>query len=317
MIDFSYLANKIIKSDFSEKPFKHIYIENFLHEKHFKAIIESNEIESPKNIKNDKELIYGLYDKGFSPINFPGSAKNSSEYLEWRKNRNNIKPKHSACEGFGFVLRLHKIETPIILSLNEYIRGEQFNKVLAEKFDLNENKLIQDGGIQKYLDGYEISPHADTRSKALTFMVNINPSDESEIMNHHTKYMKLVKKRDYVQKFWEGNPEIDREWLPWNWLTTEKTQNKNNSIVIFSPNNDTFHAVLADYNHLITQRTQLYGNLWFDKKHSKTINWENLDLISNSQTKGPIKSKNSISFKSIKNFFKSNSGNKRVKRNMP
>lgn len=305
MEDFSYLANKIIESDFSEKPFKHIYIENFLHEKHFKAIIESNEIESPKNIKNDEELIYGLYDKGFLPINFPGSVNNSTEYLDWRNNRKNIKYKHSACEGFGFVLRLNKIKTSILSSLNQYITSDEFNKVLAEKFELKHNKLISDGGIQKYLDGYEISPHADTRRKALTFMVNINPSNESEVMNHHTKYMKLVKEREYVQKFWEGNPEIDREWLPWDWFTTEKTQNKNNSIVIFSPNNDTFHSVKANYNHLITQRTQLYGNLWYDKKYSKTINWESLDLISNSQIK-----------KSIKNTSKSHLGYKTIKRNV-
>jgi len=305
MEDFGYLANKIIYSDFLEKPFKHIYIENFLEEKHFKAIIESNEIESPKNIKTDKKLINGLHDKGFLPINFPGSVNNSTEYLEWRKNKKNLKYKHSACEGFGFVLRLNKIETSIISSLNQYITSDEFNKVLAKKFQLKYNELTSDGGIQKYLDGYEISPHADTRRKALTFMVNINPSKESEMMSHHTMYMKLVKEREYIQKFWEGNPEIDREWLPWNWFTTEKIQNKNNSIVIFSPNNDTFHSVKANYNHLITQRTQLYGNLWYDKKYYKSINWENLDLISNSQIN-----------KSIKNTSKSYLVDKTIKRNM-
>ena len=41
---------------------------------------------------------------------------------------------------------------------------------------------------------------------------------------------------------------------------------KNNSITIFAPDNDTIHSVKAQYEHLKYQRTQFYGNLWFNEK---------------------------------------------------
>tara|TARA_B110000977_G_scaffold199832_1_gene288400 strand:+ start:1014 stop:1979 length:966 start_codon:yes stop_codon:yes gene_type:complete len=283
MIDFSYLGEKVKNSPFLNSPYKHIYIENFLEDKHFQEIITSFEIESPKNINDDKELIDGLKDKGFKSISFPGAVTNVDEYLQWKKNGKISKHMNSSCEGFGFVMRLYEIKTQILNSLNDYISGKEFNKILADKFDIESFKeLVIDGGIQKYLDGYEISPHPDTRRKAITFMVNINPSNQSESMNHHTNYMSLIDERKYVKEFWEGNPEIDRVWLPWKWLKNEFTQNKNNSIVIFSPDNNTFHSVRAEYNHFTTQRTQLYGNLWYKNSIDKSISWEDLDLISKS-----------------------------------
>lgn len=110
-------------------------------------------------------------------------------------------------------------------------------------------------------------------------MVNINPSQTSESNDHHTHYLKFKKEREYVKKFWEGNPEIDRAWVPWDWMETAYQQTKNNSIVLFSPSNDTMHGVKANYNHLETQRTQLYGNLWYpENKTIGNLEWESLDL---------------------------------------
>jgi len=130
------------------------------------------------------------------------------------------------------------------------------------------------------LDGYEISPHPDVRKKAATFMVNINPSSESEKMNHHTHYLKFKESYAYVKQFWSGNRQIDRAWVPWSWTDTVKQQTKNNTIVLFSPSNDTLHGVKADYNHLSTQRTQLYGNLWYKTSSTTTrLKWENMDLV--------------------------------------
>ena len=154
---------------------------------------------------------------------------------------------------------------------------------------------ISDGGIQKYLDGYEISPHPDTRKKAATFMVNINPSIESEENNHHTHYLKLKRSYAYVDEFWGGNENIDRAWVPWTWAETIKQQRKNNSIVLFSPSNDTLHGVKASYNHLETQRTQLYGNLWYkESKVDKALEWEQLDLSSQATSKRKINTKQKI-----------------------
>lgn len=50
-------------------------------------------------------------------------------------------------------------------------------------------------------------------------------------------------------------------------------------MVIFSPSNDTIHAVKAEYDHLATQRTQLYGNLWYKTPPSVTqSSWEEVNL---------------------------------------
>ena len=65
----------------------------------------------------------------------------------------------------------------------------------------------------------------------------------------------------YVESFWRGNVHYERCWVPWDWCEIEFTQSANNSLVMFSPNDSTIHAVKADYNHLSSQRTQLYGNL--------------------------------------------------------
>lgn len=153
------------------------------------------------------------------------------------------------------------------------------NRAIAEKFKVNFDDCLIDGGIQKYLDGYEISPHADIRRKAATFMVNINPSDKSEVSDHHTHYLKLTEQYAYVEEFWKGNENIDRAWVPWEWAKTVKQQTKNNSIVLFSPSNDTLHGVKASYDHLVTQRTQLYGNLWYKESYvDRTLEWEQLDF---------------------------------------
>jgi len=288
--DFAYLIEKIDKIDFEISPFKHVYIENFFSDEHFNEIQCTKEIAAPQ-AKNDEELISGLIKKGFKPIPFPGCVTDVKKYIKWHS-RSSREEYHSACEGFGMALRLYKLESPILVALNEFLIGDKFNKAIAKKFDVTFTDCVIDGGIQKYLDGYEISPHADIRKKAATFMVNINPNDQSELLNHHTHYMRLNPSKSYIKSFWEGNVDIDREWVPWTWAETVKQQTKNNSIVCFSPSNDTLHAVKADYDHLLTQRTQLYGNLWYKESSiTDTASWESLDLVSNIRTKNKIQLK--------------------------
>jgi hypothetical protein len=110
-------------------------------------------------------------------------------------------------------------------------------------------------------------------------MVNINPDTHSEFSAHHTHYLRFDEKHQYVQSFWEGNPDMDRCWVPWSWCKSEKVQSENNSIVIFAPANDTLHGVKANYNHLTNQRTQLYGNFWYHnvELESKPV-WEDLQI---------------------------------------
>lgn len=92
--------------------------------------------------------------------------------------------------------------------------------------------------------------------------------------------MRFSDKRRYVETLWSGNQDIQRCWVPWEWCETEKVQSVNNSIVIFSPNDDTIHAVKATYDHLAFQRTQLYGNLWYKNRPAmQKAEWTDLDVF--------------------------------------
>jgi hypothetical protein len=96
-------------------------------------------------------------------------------------------------------------------------------------------------------------------------------------MGHHTHYLRLDPEHDYVRRVWEREPTFERTWVPWDWCETVKTQPQNNSIVLFSPGNNTIHGVKASYNHLGGQRTQLYGNIWYkESPRLRDVEWEQL-----------------------------------------
>jgi len=274
---FSYLAEKIKESDFLDAPFSHLHIDNFFSADDFASIIACPEISSP-TVGSDEQLISELRSQGFEVISFPGCITNVDDYIRWRSNRASSVKVHTACEGFGMVLRLFEKKSQILIDLEEFLLSDEFNSTIAEKFGFSMSSCKVDGGIQKYLDGYEISPHPDGRRKAATYMVNINPSKDSENNDHHTHYLKFKKSKRYIYDFWANNPKYDRDWVPWDWCDSVKQQNKNNSIVIFSPSNDTLHAVKADYDHFKTQRTQLYGNLWYLESETKMVHWEQLQI---------------------------------------
>lgn len=121
-----------------------------------------------------------------------------------------------------------------------------------------------DAGLQKYLVGYEISPHPDIRRKALTYMVNINTGENRETQDHHTRYLRLRDAYRYVQAYWEGQiRSTTGAEVPWGWCESEQVQTRNNNLVIFSPGSDTLHAIRARYDPLVYQRTQRYGNSWY------------------------------------------------------
>ena len=180
-------------------------------------------------------------------------------------------------------LRLTKPISLIIGKVFDFMLTEQFQAALADKFEIDRGRLTYDTGVQKYLDGYEISPHPDIRSKALTYMVNINPGAQSENRDHHTHYLRFRDEYKYLEAYWDGHPNEERCWVPWYWCDTVKVQRENNSMVIFSPANSTLHAVRAHYNHLAYQRTQMYGNLWYkDVKLENVPRWEDYVIGCNS-----------------------------------
>lgn len=278
MENFKYLIDKILNTDIIERPFPHIYIENFFTQEDFTNIIESNGVNT-KNYKDNNDLFSSLFDMGYKIIDFPGCINNVEEYNSWHNKKFSSKKLHSACEGFGMTLRLLQPSSKILEDLKSLIESTEFNYALASKFNIDPKSVYFDNGLQKYLDGYEISPHPDIRKKALTYMININPHSNSEDLNHHTHYLKLKKEYKYIQEFWKSNTEYDRCWVPWDWAETAFIQNKNNSLVMFSPSDNTIHAVKASYNHLISQRTQLYGNLWFNNFQDKIeLSWEEMAI---------------------------------------
>lgn len=54
----------------------------------------------------------------------------------------------------------------------------------------------------------------------------------------------------------------------------------------FSPSDDTLHAVKARYDHLVAQRTQMYGNLWYEKQSLSKVRFEHFDIVGRSRPGG-------------------------------
>jgi len=271
---FSYLLDKIRSAEFSADPFLHIQINDFFSPEDFAALAATPEI-ATVNLKSDEDLFDTLIATGYKIIDFPGCILDKGKYISWHKHRKTVSITNSACEGFGVTLRLIKTHSAAVSELNDFVNSPLFQKTLAEKYGISMDDVFYDAGIQKYLDGYEISPHPDIRRKALTYMVNLNPASDSEAQDHHTHYLKFQPNYSYVQSFWEGHPGLDRCWVPWSWCKTETMQRANNSIVIFSPSNSTMHGVKTNYDHLKSQRTQLYGNLWYHDAPAKAgPEWE-------------------------------------------
>lgn len=272
---FEDIIAKIDAAPILTEPFAHVEILDLFSPEIFAQIVGSPEIQLAP-AQSDRHLVDMLKDTGWKPIPFPGTTENVETYLKWHAHGGNVITVNT-CEGYGITYRLFEPTSPIIAELKAFLESEPFRAALMRKFGVAADAVTYDAGIQKYLDGYEISPHPDIRRKALTYMVNINPADNSETLNYHTHYMTFAPEKQYVGSYWQHNVTSERCWVPWDWCTTVKQQVRNNSIVIFSPSHDTLHAVKADYDHLQTQRTQLYGNFWYDRQDQQIAlqpSWE-------------------------------------------
>lgn len=104
--------------------------------------------------------------------------------------------------------------SPILRELVKFLESEKFQTALASKFGIAQRSVYYDAGIQKYLDGYEISSHPDTRKKALRTWSTSSPWADSELCDHHTRYLRFKPERRYVQTFKELDPKVDRCWVP-------------------------------------------------------------------------------------------------------
>ena len=61
-------------------------------------------------------------------------------------------------------------KSDLLQTVDNFFNSHKFREVLASKFSINLDDVYFDNGIQKYFDGYEISPHPDIRRKSLTYM---------------------------------------------------------------------------------------------------------------------------------------------------
>lgn len=260
-MSFTYLLDKLDAAEIPSDPFPHVYLESFLDRGDFEAVVSSPDITLPAAANVD-ELFSILDTLSYQPIEFPGCTKSRAAYVAWLETA--IKPKdtHAACEGKGMALRCTRARSEAVRSLDAFFQSRELRDLLTRKFAISGPTEL-DCGLQKYLNGYEISPHPDIRQKALTWMLNVNPGSNTEGHDYHTHYMKFRPEWDFVRRFWRDTLDAETCWVPWQWCETRKRQTVNNSIVVFSPRHDTLHAVRARYDHLPAQRTQFYGNLWY------------------------------------------------------
>jgi hypothetical protein len=275
MSEFSYLSEKIKGSKFSVSPFKHIYIENFLSEEHLELVLNDKQIHF-ENKADTISVINELVVNGYDIQQFPGCSTNVQEYLtalkedKWPNERGG-----TPIESYGITFRLKKYKSSFIQNLIEYLNGSEFKSTLENKFDIqSDNRIIT--AVQKNLSKYEISPHPDVREKALTYLININKDDSIDKEPIHTHLLKFKPQYEFIYNYWQTNLSENRCWVPWSWCNTVKVTNKNNSLVMFAPNVDTLHAVKLDYDHTKFQRTQLYGNLMYNKKVVPQMRWKKL-----------------------------------------
>ena len=110
-------------------------------------------------------------------------------------------------------------------------------------------------------------------------MMNIYTQDNVADKEMHTHLCKFKDQYSYIREIWRNN-DVDPVWVPWDWAITSKRTNVNNSIIIFRPSFDTLHAVKVDEDHLIHQRNQIYGNLWYSESQKEGgLAWEKLDVF--------------------------------------
>ena len=261
-MNLDYLIEKINCAKIITEPFPHLEINDFLKDDDFRLIVENSQIHF-ESCESTTELMKTLESKHYRVQKFPGCSTDIKDYLlrleknNWPKDR-----KGTPIETFGITYRLQKYENKNIKKIVDYFASTELENALRDKFDITE-KTYAISAIQKNLTGYEISPHPDTRRKAMTYLYNINKDSSIQHYDIHTHLLKFKNKYNKIYDIWHEKKAYDRCWVPWEWCDSIKQIRKNNTIVIFPTTNKSLHAVRMDYPHEIFQRTQIYGNLMF------------------------------------------------------
>jgi len=260
---FSYLSGRIRSAEFQDDPFPHLEICPFFNEEHLKILTEHRQL-LLRPFKHHRALINHLLFHGYAVQQFPGCAANVNVYMKQIKTGLWIKGTTTDTSSLGLALRLTKYKSPELKALVQYCNGDEFHEALRDKFNVavdTETSIVS--AIQKYLTGYEISPHPDVRRKCLTYMCNLHTDPRAEALDIHTKLHRFKPEFEHVSEIWEKLPRTERDWMPWNTAEPVKTLRRNNSMVMFRATNHSLHSIKLDYDHLPFQRTQLYGNLLY------------------------------------------------------
>jgi hypothetical protein len=278
MQEFKYLLDKINEAEFCVHPFKYLYIEDFFSQEDFDFLLSLPVIDT-RGYKSTEQMLKDLSKKTYKPVPFPGCTTDIQEYLKWFHDHNAVKTPdhtHGLTKGFGLALRLTKYENEKLQILMDFLNSEEFLHTIQTKFE-RLGEVTVETAVHKYTSGYEISPHPDVRKKALTYLININPEEDEYPFNNSTGLHSFKSSKKYIYDYWKNNSSIDRCWVPWDWCIKESVHSKNNSMIMFAPSNDTLHSIKLNYDHCASQRTQIYGNLWYkDRPTVKNVIWRNL-----------------------------------------
>ena len=264
-VEFDYIARKIMGAPFEMHPFRHLHLQNLLTPEHLQTLQEFSRVPHAPNLS---QLHGQLIKRGYAVQTFPGCAANFPAYRKQFQKRS-FTPQHTDLEmkRVGLAYRLSD-RHPLV----DYFQTV-LPRVFAEKFQLPVGETTSVAGIQKYLAGYEISPHPDVREKALTYLLNlenVGPNGATHLCQFKPKYQTM-------KTLWQTHPQVNRSWVPWSWCTIAKSISNVNEMVVFAPGNDTLHAVdLGIYPHNQYQRTHLYGNMMYchqSRQPHKPVKW--------------------------------------------
>ena len=280
MGDYNYLIEKINNQPMNTSPFDFVYCEDFFSEEHFAQITSATQVNVPKFASTEAmcEQLQTVYD--YKPVSFPGCIEDVDSYIAWYNEQSDDynTANKDLLEGVGIAFRLQSYQDTILEELVEFFNSDAWHACIKNKFSKTRETRVETA-IQKYVSGYEISPHPDIRRKCATYMININ-HPQAEHLGLHTHFMEFVEDKKHIYDYWENNSDVDRCWVPWSWADTKFEHTKNNSITMFAPNSRTMHAVKLDYDHLQFQRTQFYGNLWYTNSEKlPKATWRDLTTV--------------------------------------
>lgn len=233
MSEFDYLLKRIKDSEINVEPFIHLEIDNFLSPEHLSLILTDDQIHFPPVNGGPRNLVNELTLRGYNAVRFPGCLTSLDDYL--KKLVSNVPPSNDVTEGFGMAFRLKTYKSQFLKRLMNFFNSPAFRNALLNKFQIKNKDVRILSAVQKYLTGYEISPHCDIRQKCMTYLLNINRDDNISEYDIHTHLLKLKPTYEEAYDFWKNHTDVNRCWVPWSWCDTVKKVRKNNTIVIFPP----------------------------------------------------------------------------------